>query len=446
LRTLATQEQELTQGIGRDLYRRAADQATSQCPGILEIFVCTDRDIQSEREAVSAALDGADVVFTSLVFDFDQVNWLKERIGKVPTRFVFESALELMSDTKVRSFTMGGPPAPGEKKAGPPPAVKALLSKFGSGREEDRLDGYTKFLKTGPALLKFLPGDKAKDLRCWLQTYAYWNAGGRQNVATMFRFLGSELGGIDMSDVSAGPAGQEKGGLAGLWKMWVDNLLNRDYIDADTWPVKSVYGDSPPTNGATKTNGQMAPAAKEAPQRGLVHPDRPGYYFSSPKEYLTWYRQRNPESGNWPTVGVLLYRKHVISELPYIPQLVRHMESQQLTPLPLFISGVDGHIAVRDSLTSVFETEQVKRGQIKVNPTLSRDAVNVDAVVSTIGFPLVGGPAGSMEGARQAELASINRLPHTHTNTFCAWPLVRGATWCIEARHHVLRSCVVKRV
>jgi magnesium chelatase subunit H len=190
----------------------------------------------------------------------------------------------------------------------------------------------------------------------------------------------------------------------------------------------------------------MAPAAKEAPQRGLVHPDRPGYYFSSPKEYLTWYRQRNPESGNWPTVGVLLYRKHVISELPYIPQLVRHMESQQLTPLPLFISGVDGHIAVRDSLTSVFETEQVKRGQIKVNPTLSRDAVNVDAVVSTIGFPLVGGPAGSMEGARQAELASINRLPHTHTNTFCAWPLVRGATWCIEARHHVLRSCVVKRV
>jgi magnesium chelatase subunit H len=110
-------------------------------------------------------------------------------------------------------------------------------------------------------------------------------------------------------------------------------------------------------------------------------------------------------------VGVLLYRKHVISELPYIPQLVQHMESQQLTPLPLFITGVDGHIAVRDSLTSVFETEQVARGEIKRNPTLSRDAVNVDAVVSTIGFPLVGGPAGSMEGARQADLASINRSP-----------------------------------
>jgi hypothetical protein len=43
---------------------------------------------------------------------------------------------------------------------------------------------------------------------------------------------------------------------------------------------------------------------------------------------------------------ILLYRKHVISELPYITELVRHMEGRGLTPLPLFITGVDGHIAV----------------------------------------------------------------------------------------------------
>ena len=29
----------------------------------------------------------------------------------------------------------------------------------------------------------------------------------------------------------------------------------------------------------------------------------------------------------------------------------------------------------------------------------------MDAIVSTIGFPLVGGPAGTMEGGRQAEVA-----------------------------------------
>eukprot|EP00961_Rhodomonas_salina_P179919 2428331-Rhodomonas_salina.2 len=107
-----------------------------------------------------------------------------------------------------------------------------------------------------------------------------------------------------------------------------------------------------------------APAVVEVPQRGLVHPDRPGYYFESPREYLAWYRQHKPESKDWPTVGVLLYRKHVISELAYIPELTRHMEDQKLTPLPLFITGVDGHIAVRDSLTSPFETEAVKRGDM----------------------------------------------------------------------------------
>ena len=43
-------------------------------------------------------------------------------------------------------------PAPDGQKAGPPPAVKAILSKFGSGKEEDKLVGYLSFLKIGPAL------------------------------------------------------------------------------------------------------------------------------------------------------------------------------------------------------------------------------------------------------------------------------------------------------
>ena len=104
--------------------------------------------------------------FGSLLFDFDQVEWLRDAVSKIPTRFVFESALELMSETSVGSFEMK--PAPDGEKAGPPPAVKAILAKFGSGKEEDKLVGYLSFLKLGPALLKFVPGRKAKDLRNWL--------------------------------------------------------------------------------------------------------------------------------------------------------------------------------------------------------------------------------------------------------------------------------------
>ena len=101
----------------------------------------------------------------------------------------------------------------------------------------------------------------------------------------------------------------------------------------------------------------------------------------------------------------MLYRKHVITNQPYIPQLIKHFESQGLTPLPVFINGVEGHVVVRDWLTSAYEQEQRQQGNKEIL-SLKEDAVKVDAIrFSTIGFPLVGGPAGSMEAGRQVEVA-----------------------------------------
>jgi cobalamin biosynthesis Mg chelatase CobN len=42
-------------------------------------------------------------------------------------------------------------------------------------------------------------------------------------------------------------------------------------------------------------------------------------------------------------VGILLYRKHVITEQPYIAQLIETMEQYGLRPLPIFINGVEAH-------------------------------------------------------------------------------------------------------
>jgi magnesium chelatase subunit H len=42
-------------------------------------------------------------------------------------------------------------------------------------------------------------------------------------------------------------------------------------------------------------------------------------------------------------VGILLYRKHVITEQPYIAQLIETMEEYGLRPLPIFINGVEAH-------------------------------------------------------------------------------------------------------
>jgi magnesium chelatase subunit H len=80
------------------LYRQAAEQAMAQCPG-LEVGVFSDRDLAASTDAVAAALANADAFFASLIFDFDQVEWLRQHAAKIPIRLVFESAIELMQLT-----------------------------------------------------------------------------------------------------------------------------------------------------------------------------------------------------------------------------------------------------------------------------------------------------------------------------------------------------------
>lgn len=53
---------------------------------------------------------------------------------------------------------------------------------------------------------------------------------------------------------------------------------------------------------------------------------------------------RNPSRNlSCTAVGILLYRKHVITEQPYIAQLIETMEEYGLRPLPIFINGVEAH-------------------------------------------------------------------------------------------------------
>ena len=321
------------------LYRQAADLAQARCPD-LTIAVFSDRDLATQPDVIEAALQQADVFFASLIFDYDQVLWLRERTQQIPIRLVFESALELMSLTQLGKFAIG------DKPKGMPKPVQFILSKFSNSREEDKLAGYISFLKTGPKLLKYIPIGKVQDLRNWLIIYGYWNAGGTENVAALF------------------------------------------------WAIADKY--------LGLTVGEIPPPL-ETPNMGLLHPSYSGY-FESPRDYLSWYQGQSKLSPSAPTVGLLLYRKHVITQQPYIPQLIQALEDAGLIPVPIFINGVEGHVAVRDWMTT--EYEQARRAVgIHDTPSLSPEAVKVDAIASTIGFPLVGGPAGSMEAGRQVEVA-----------------------------------------
>ncbi|NJL63827.1 MAG: magnesium chelatase subunit H [Methylacidiphilales bacterium] len=354
------------ESFNADLYRKAAELAILRCPE-LDIRVFSDRDITSKQEEVEKALLGADVFFGSLLFDYDQVMWLCNRVSQIPIRLVFESALELMALTKIGEFAIG------DKPKGMPKPVKFILDKFSNGREEDKLAGYISFLKIGPKLLKFIPVQKVQDLRNWLIIYGYWNAGGIENVAALFWTLGEKYLNLQVGDI---------------------------------------------------------PTVIETPNIGLLHPEYQGY-FESPKAYLEWYlgESSNKKLSNSsisnaqsPIIGILLYRKHVITKQPYIPQLIRKFENAGLIPLPIFINGVEGHVAVRDLMTSEYEIEQKNLGNVEIK-SLSSEAVKVDAIVSTIGFPLVGGPAGSMEAGRQVEVAK-GILTAKNVPYFVAAPLL----------------------
>ena len=200
--------------------------------------------------------------------------------------------------------------------------------------------------------------------------YAYWNQGGKENVDEAFAYLAAEY---------LAPLGDEK---------------------KDTNFLAKIFG----LGGA---KGPKPP--KETPALGLYHPQlerekRP--YFESVSAYLDWHARTRAHKVpvDAPRVAVLLYRKHVITKQPYLADLVESFEDSGVLPIPIFINGVEAHTIVRDMLTSDYEQKRRASGVIEVD-SLKSDATIVDAVVSTVGFPLVGGPAGSMEAGRQAEVA-----------------------------------------
>ena len=72
---------------------------------------------------------------------------------------------------------------------------------------------------------------------------------------------------------------------------------------------------------------------------GCLHPEY-AVFFDTPAQYMKWYRQHGAvQDAAAPTVAVLLYRKHVITQQMYIEQLIRCMEAKGIRPIPIFING-----------------------------------------------------------------------------------------------------------
>ncbi len=130
-------------------------------------------------------------------------------------------------------------------------------------------------------------------------------------------------------------------------------------------------------------------APVELPGMGFAHPDAPKY-FAKADEYQQWEQQRRKAQGKQAkvaqplgTVALLSFRSHILGGTHYHDDVVRALEGAGLRVLPIFVQGIESHVVVREWLGKL----------------------NVDLLINTMGFPLVGGPAGSTKAGLTVNVA-----------------------------------------
>lgn len=131
-------------------------------------------------------------------------------------------------------------------------------------------------------------------------------------------------------------------------------------------------------------------AVREIPTMGLFHPDAPEW-FRDLDQFERWAKPRWKGKTWRARIALLCFRKHLLQGEGYGAAIVRELEAQGIQVLPCFVAGVEAHVVVREWF----------------------GRAGIDCVVSTLGFPLVGGPAGSSKagvevGAAQQILSRLD--------------------------------------
>jgi magnesium chelatase subunit H len=307
--------------------RRVWTEVKSHLAAHAELHNFSDKDLESQNPALADALKEADCVFASMIQFKHQAEWLKAQVEQSPAKtvFVFESMPEAMELTKVGNYVMKG------KGAGMPEGVKKIAKLLVRGRDEDALYGYVKLLKLMRTMLPLIP-NKAKDFKNWMSIYAYWSHPIVENIVSMFK------------------------------------LILREYFD-ETLDV---------------------PPPIDIPTMGLYHPDAikdHKEYFKDVSHFRSWQEKHLHKLGidekHAPRVALLFIRKHLLQERTYIDDTIRAFEAKGFFTLPIFVMGVEAHVAVREWLMKE----------------------HIDFLVNMIGFGLVGGPAGSTKPDTHAKVS-----------------------------------------
>ena len=285
-----------------------------------KLRIFNDAHIDRDDATLAAALADSDIVFVSLINMRAQADWLAAKLAASRAAAVF--AYESMPE--VMALTRVGEHRFKEKKGEAPKVFKLLMRLVTRGRDEDALYTYTKLVKVASKMLPLIP-KKLAGFRTWLGVNLYWNQPDAANITEMVK------------------------------------LILRDVLDQplDVAPVAII-----PTMGCWDPRG--------------------GEFFADPDAYLKWARKQGRYKKGQPLVAVLGIRKHVVQRLSYLRELTDGLEARGFAVLPVFVSGIEAHVAVREWFAEL----------------------PLDAFVSTMGFSIVGGPASSTKPGHYHETAS----------------------------------------
>ncbi|MDP8305687.1 MAG: magnesium chelatase subunit H [Candidatus Chlorobium antarcticum] len=284
-------------------------EVSEQISAHAELTQWTDQDLEHQNPEAAEAIKNADCVFTTLIQFKGQADWLEEQLAKSKVKTIF--AYESMPE--VMQMTKVGNYVVSGDGGGMPDIVKKVAKMLVKGRDEDALYGYMKLLKIMRTMLPLIP-KKAKDFKNWMQVYTYWMHPTAENLAGMFNYIMAE------------------------------------YFEVSV----------------------KAEKVQEVPTMGFYHPDAPEY-LKDLHQYEKWLHKRDKASVKRRNIAMLFFRKHLLQEKEYIDNTIRAIESRGLNPLPVFVMGVEGHVAAREWFTHA----------------------NVDMLINMMGFGFVGGPAGA---------------------------------------------------
>ncbi len=285
----------------------------------------------------------ADVFIASLIFIEDLAQKVVDAVQphkeNLKASVVFPSMPEVMRLNKLGTFSMA---QLGQSKSLIGDFMKKRKESGGAGFQDSML----KLLNTLPAILKYLPVDKAQDARSFMLSFQYW------------------LGGTP------------------------DNLRNFLLMLAD----KYVF---PTIDGQREIELKIS-EPQVFPDLGIWHPLAPNM-FEDLKEYLNWNSSRKDLSSRakkGPVIGLVLQRSHIVTgdEAHYVA-VIQELEFRGASVIPIFCGGLD----FSKPVNAFF-----------FDPT-NPDNPIVDGVVSLTGFALVGGPARQDHPKAIDALKRLNR-------------------------------------